>query len=155
MKHPSALFTLLIFVIILTPAPFSADPRFLAPKDTKFKISLPKHTNFQFFDTRQIFLTPAPHVVNMTNIRYGSVLLKLLQKLPQIVANGTLNGGRVPMSLQFEVPPSATNGCPALSGFTIFWPFKTPLTKISYTIPHYYPQNCGIIPLMSFTFCYD
>ena len=47
-----------IFVFLLTPAPFSADtkntliPNFLKPKYTKFKIFTPKHTNSHFFDTR-------------------------------------------------------------------------------------------------------
>ena len=45
-----------IFVFLLTPAPFSADtkntliPDFLTPKYTKFKIFTPKHTNSHFFD---------------------------------------------------------------------------------------------------------
>ena len=43
------------FVILLTPAPFSADtkniliPDLLTPKNTKFKIFTPKHTKSHFF----------------------------------------------------------------------------------------------------------
>ena len=43
-----------IYVILLTPAPFSNDtkktliPDFLTPKNTKFMIFTPKHTNSQF-----------------------------------------------------------------------------------------------------------
>ena len=41
-------------------------------KDTKLQIFTPKHTNLQYFNTRLEFSTPAPHVVHVTNIRYGS-----------------------------------------------------------------------------------
>ena len=47
----------MIFVILLTPAPFSTDtkntliPDFLTQKNTKFMIFAPKHTNSHFFDT--------------------------------------------------------------------------------------------------------
>ena len=56
--------TYMIFVILLTPAPFLAEN--LTQKKTKFQIFTPKH----FFDTRLKFLTPTLHVVHVTNIRY-------------------------------------------------------------------------------------
>ena len=46
--------TYVIFVTLLTPAPFSTDtkntliPDFLTPKNTKFMISTPKYTNLHF-----------------------------------------------------------------------------------------------------------
>ena len=71
----------LIFVILLTPAPFSADtkntpnPDLLTPK--RHKIA-DVYTNLQYFDTRLEFWTPAPHVVHVTNIRYGQVGLRAI-----------------------------------------------------------------------------
>ena len=53
--------TYVIFVILLTPTPFSADTKntdFSTRKNTKFKIFTPKHTYSHFFDTR-LNLTPA------------------------------------------------------------------------------------------------
>ena len=70
-----------IFVILLTPAPFSTDtkntliPDFLTPKNTKFMIFTPKQNNSHFFDTGLKILTPAPLVVLVTNIRYVDSLL--------------------------------------------------------------------------------
>ena len=69
------------FVILLTPAPFSADtkntliPDFLTPENPKFMIFTPKHNNSHFFDTSLKILTPALPVVPVTNIRYAMEFL--------------------------------------------------------------------------------
>ena len=64
------------FVIMLTPAPFSANtkntivPNFWHQKNTKFHISTPKHISSQYFDTRLRILTPACGACDVTKIRH-------------------------------------------------------------------------------------
>ena len=65
-----------IFVILLIPAPFSADtkntpnPDLLTPKRHNIADFYTKTHQFKYFDTRLEFLIHATQVVNVTNIRY-------------------------------------------------------------------------------------
>ena len=70
-----------IFVILLTPAPFLTDtkntliPDFLTPKNKKIMIFTSKHTNSHVFDTSLKILIPALLVVLVTNMRYALVMV--------------------------------------------------------------------------------